>query len=649
MLGKTFEESESEKAITYYKQVRELARHGFAESTGLAAASLGLEARVYLKQENYNLAIQGYLEQLATGDGSAACSLRFTAREALQKGGASLQTLAGDARSQKVITAYLISSRATDLDSSTKTATIVSWLEAIEASEVKDVASADQIALAAYQTGNMELAERWLKRGKRSPVSDWLEAKLLLRAGKVDQATALLSKVCYAFPIVEPDTNSPPANEFKDHVFVDDNDSDYGATPAPRHALGELGVLRLARREYAQSLDALLRAGFWGDAAYVAERILSLDELKNYVDQYWPAADDSQKIAEAATNVPSSDPIASSVTSPPLLRKNIRYLLARRLMRSIRGDEARPYYPTECLPQFDLLCQALTRGWDTSAATNQRAASLFAAAMIARTNGMELLGTEVQPDWHIHDGSYDCGVTWEERQKNSIGARLLKPTTDELQRASHHNADPEQRFHYRYQAAFLGWEAAKFLPNNSDETARVLCTAGSWLKDRDAETADIFYKSLVRRNRLTAVGAEADRRRWFPDIDENGNLYVPKPLEVESTSEPDPIPADGTVEVSEPVVLKSVPETSEPDALPAIAESSEPNTDETAPVVADTASGDEYIVQPGDTLTAIVRRYVEAGYPTSVEDIVEANPGLRPNIILIGQRIVVPVSQTTGS
>src|SRR5437868_3918205 len=31
-------------------------------------------------------------------------------------------------------------------------------------------------------------------------------------------------------------------------------------------------------------------------------------------------------------------------------------------------------------------------------------------------------------------------------------------------------------------------------------------------------------KSFVRRNRKTALGAQADLRRWFPDIDESGNL-----------------------------------------------------------------------------------------------------------------------------
>ena len=47
MLGKACEEKEPDKAIQYFKQVRDLARHGFVDSVGLAAASLGLEARIY--------------------------------------------------------------------------------------------------------------------------------------------------------------------------------------------------------------------------------------------------------------------------------------------------------------------------------------------------------------------------------------------------------------------------------------------------------------------------------------------------------------------------------------------------------------------------------------------------------------------------
>jgi len=56
------------------------------------------------------------------------------------------------------------------------------------------------------------------------------------------------------------------------------------------------------------------------------------------------------------------------------------------------------------------------------------------------------------------------------------------------------------------------------MPDESDETARVLCIAGSWLKLKDPETADRFYKALVLRCGKTTLGKEADKRRWFPKI-----------------------------------------------------------------------------------------------------------------------------------
>ena len=61
------------------------------------------------------------------------------------------------------------------------------------------------------------------------------------------------------------------------------------------------------------------------------------------------------------------------------------------------------------------------------------------------------------------------------------------------------------------------------MPDNSDETARVLCEAGGWLKYRDPKAADRFYKALVRRCRKTDIGEQANRMHWFPVINAGGN------------------------------------------------------------------------------------------------------------------------------
>jgi hypothetical protein len=325
-----------------------------------------------------------------------------------------------------------------------------------------------------------------------------------------------------------------------------------GEIDAAHRVLGELGVLRLARREYTEALDALLRSGYWTDAAYVAERVLTANELKAYVERDWPTVPSDDREATAATehNEPWDD------KSPPRrVGEEVRYLLARRLVRLNRCHEAREYFPGQWQGKFDALVKALSIGENESLSAEERAAGFFAAAKIARHNGMELMGTEVEPDWHIYGGDFDLGSIGAQRATDKT-ARVLVASGGELRRIGQHRADPEARFHYRYQAAFLALDAAKLLPDNSDETARILCTAGSWLKDRDPQTADLFYKALVRRCRKTALGAEADRKRWFPRIDEQGNL-IPVSKPAPSTE----LPAENP---SEPITDNAEPKEGEP-------------------------------------------------------------------------------------
>jgi hypothetical protein len=103
-------------------------------------------------------------------------------------------------------------------------------------------------------------------------------------------------------------------------------------------------------------------------------------------------------------------------------------------------------------------------------------------------------------------------------------ATLLRPSDDELNRVAQSAPDPNVRYFYRFQAADLAWKAALLLPDNSDETARVLCEAGTWIKYLDPKKADVFYKALVHRCHGTALGETADRKRWFPILDSEGNL-----------------------------------------------------------------------------------------------------------------------------
>ena len=173
-----------------------------------------------------------------------------------------------------------------------------------------------------------------------------------------------------------------------------------------------------------------------------------------------------------------------------------------------------------------------------------------------------------------------------------------------------------------FQAAALAWEAAKLMPDNSEDTARFLCVAGSWIKYRDPKKADIFYKALVRRNRKTAIGMEADRIRWFPKLDEQGKLIPRKPSRLESMEPPSP---------------------------------SEPATQQPSDTEADKVAreypipGTSYVIHSGDTLMAIAKAASVFGQLISVSDILKANPGFGATPLVIGQKILIPGGQPNGS
>ncbi|EEF61972.1 hypothetical protein [Pedosphaera parvula] len=536
MLGRVAGTEEDQ--LKYYKQVRELVKAGLRDSLGLATASLGWEAQVNLHQKNFERALQLYLEQYAGGDSTAVLSLRFAAMESLSGDPATLEALAKNPRTRKVITAFLIS-QAKPPRFENAVPAVNAWLAAVEAAGMRDVEAAEQLALAAYQNGEMELAQHWIDRSRNSTTAQWLQAKLLLRAGKIQKAAAVLSLVAQRLPVEQPGTNEAPQGTFPNSLYMNNPGNWPEERTAPSQVLAELGVLHLARREYLESLDALLRSGYWEDAAYVAERVLSVDELKGYVDSHWPLEEqEEQKTVDGKKEAEETMPWYEEIT-PQVQSERIRYLLARRLTRLSRGAEARAYFPKKIETSYEQLMTHLTSGYNESLPPDQRGRELFEAAKILRHQGMELIGTELAPDWHVDNGRNERGVDDETRRTNEL-AKVLVPSKDELNRYQRHKTDPDVRFHYRYQAAFIAWDGAKLMPNNSDETAKMLWSAGVWLKDRDPKTADIFYKALVKRCRKTALGEEADRTRWFPELDEAGNIIPGKDRRSKRVEEPMP-------------------------------------------------------------------------------------------------------------
>jgi len=65
----------------------------------------------------------------------------------------------------------------------------------------------------------------------------------------------------------------------------------------------------------------------------------------------------------------------------------------------------------------------------------------------------------------------------------------------------------------------------------------------------------------------------------------------------------------------------------------------------TTPTVDANAPHFEYKVQPGDTLAAIVKAYRDKGYKVTLQQVLAANPGLKPESLKVDQKIIIPQPQ----
>lgn len=513
MIGRSYCDADPASAAKAFPKVRELAKAGYRDSMELAAASYGWQARSELLGKHYEQAVDLYMLQLQAGDLGALASLRNTCGHLLKENPEILQRVARHDASRQLVTAYIVCNGG-PYDPSPTGEVRQAWLAAVEAADLKDLRDADKLAWAAYSAGEFKIARRWLDRCKKdTPIANWVEAKLLLRAGKNDEAAKKLAQAVEGLP------RTPGPWQMEGDCCEEACNGRYYADVAT--ASGELAILKLHRCQYVEALDLLYRRGWWTDAALVADRILTVDELAQYVDKNWP-----QPLAtlmkQRQDRADAKDP---SLGSAPLLPAgDLRHLLARRLVRAGQLQRAAKYMPEDYRKALDEYAGQLAASKDKKQSQVDRATALWNAARALRENGMELMGYELEPDAAICCGMFEYGMTGsrlkghvdDDEASNRSEHKIAPPSADEKKRIADFAADPNTRFHYRYTAADMAWQAAAMMPDESDQTAQVLCEAGRWLKNRDPKAADRFYKALVRRCGKTDLGRTADLARWFP-------------------------------------------------------------------------------------------------------------------------------------
>ena len=547
MLGKLALKTGAPEAQKWFQQTRELTRQGFADSLGLAADSYGWEGRVEWKQDHPAEAAKLFLTQLSLGDESAVVSLKALIPDRQPVGGmlnynvvesdtehdqwepkkklseeqelAALQRAAEDPLLRRLVTAHILATGSTGTyfseEGDSAQARARRWLQVIKAAKLERVEDAEYVGWIAYMRGDYTDAAHWLKlSGGTTPAALWLKAKLERRDGQLGEAVKAMAD---AWKILR-DTRAYTG--WAGPLQVSDYDSESGrfSWSLSQEARGDFAALHLQRADFVQALDIFFKGNLWDDAAYVAESVLTINELKRYVDQL-PAPPASPTPITART-YGWQDKLSAT--------EKLRYLLGRRLVREHRYEEAMRYLQ----PPFDQILrhyvEALHAGANQGLPKTERAFALFRAAWIARYDGMEIMGTEMAPDGFTEDGQFpvpDIGAqrtTGKVEEVTYAGTKTvsapLKATREEQKRVARSKASPDIRFHYRLIAGALAIRAAALLPNNSEETADVINMAGRWTKEQDEKAADKYFDLLEERAGETEIGRAATARRWFVDM-----------------------------------------------------------------------------------------------------------------------------------
>lgn len=500
MLGRVV--ADAAESAKHYARVRELVAAGAPDPAGLAVASFGQEARDKIETD-FAGAVRLYAQQASYQSHNGSNSLLFVARKAFEQP-QRLAERVRDSLTRRLLVAYALS-RPTELRLAASGKGSDDWealeaaqkdlapapasvalLRAIDALQLTEVEGADRIAALAYNNGDYEAATRWAGKSD-APLSQWVRAKLALRNGDEKGAQAALAAAAKSFPVDE---------QWSPSLSPDYSGYDEGR-PACR-VQAELGVLALGRGDFTLALAELYkaRAVYWTDLAYVAERVVTVDELKAFVD------------ANVKPAPPTATAAASEVYGTPAdSATGLRHLLARRLLRAGRYDEAVAYFDDPKLRakavDYGRALRSTAR-WDRIGIAKDR----FTAATLARTAGMELLGFNGDPDYFDYGGDFDLHPPALDQNYEPVGPRQDLTITGEFstdaerQRLAASRADPLSRWHYRMIATRHAEAAADLLPRRSQAYAAVLCAASGWVIDREPARGQELYRRYVKNGAI---------------------------------------------------------------------------------------------------------------------------------------------------
>jgi hypothetical protein len=465
MLGRCPPDSVTDDwSLKWYQRCRALAADGFTDKLGLAEASYGWEAKLYFEAGHDAEAIDLYLTQLACGDVSAIDSLAIVAQTVFAAGDARLAAIGESSAAVGVLCAFMGAGGGPFRDPP-KPDAVRPWLRSLSTARPDLAPVSSHIAWAAYASDDFAAAQRWVAiAGQKDARAEWIRSRLLIRNGQLGGAVTALHNAAAIY-------NRKPTEHWTFPTR---------ASPvAPGdQCLAEAGVVLLAMGKYVEAFQAFYDTGYRDGIDFVAERVLTADELC--------AVDRSRK----------GNPSTRLMIDSQIMLDS---LCTRRLVRLGRWDDA-CQYDARARPFIDAYRDALRRGDDPDAYAEDRAAALWEAAGLAHREGYRLFYRSSSDNARWRDDS-----NWTHLRRGAEEtARFIASERQEM--------SPN----YPTQVAgTLAWRAAELLPDEDDQTARILNMAGRWYGVSDNARADRFYKALVRRCGTTQLGRRADRLGWF--------------------------------------------------------------------------------------------------------------------------------------
>lgn len=478
-----------------FEQTRQLSIDGFSDPLELGVASLGEEARAARTAGDWNSAIELYATQNFHGSAVGYTSLKLLMADLAAMPEAPLAVLLKGKPVQQLVTASLLSRLGWSFGDQPPNE--LKLIKLLQISTRDSLENADRLAAVNYQQGDYASAKAFLEHAGDGGLAWWLRAKLAMREGDKSAAAAAYAKAAQAFPQAESwgERRTP--------------EWDFEMLQPKCRVEGESAILALQRGDYLQAFDQLYRSQdiYWLDAATVAERVLTLDELKQYVD----------------TQVPAPPPLSQQERDnyvPLPVAAKLRNLLGRRLLREGRYDEAPGYFERADLQAKAKWYGELRHDAESKWWPSKRAFAYYHAATLARFDGLELLGYEMSPDYATFAGNYSL-----ENTELKVGPWVAE---GEVQRQQASAAQPDLRYHYRYVANALASRAADHLPHTSQAFAAVLCAATGW--NTDPQEKGVFYQRYVKEGPYVDWAIFFGERCPYPDFQNADKRYVTQAL-----------------------------------------------------------------------------------------------------------------------